>query len=531
MTTEQLKKKVAELLPDCEELRIYADARERQREDESLPHYHFNSPDGYLNDPCGYCYYKGLWHLFYQFIPVHVGLLGWGHAVSADKMHWIDLPCAVLPTMENCCGSGGAWTEEDCAYFVYQGSMKGKSSDAIHIMKSTDDLLIHWDRVTEQPIITTYNDDGTRNPYNAFDPCIWKEDDIYYILSAGGGSLPHPPVMEELDHRRFYLYSSTDTENWTYLHSFVENDIYATFGDDGACPYFLPIGDKHILLHFSHMSGGKYIIGTYDREKHKFYAEKGGSFNSNAWQGGVHAPSAHSDGRDGINNIFNINFADPSTRQCMSLPLNLQLDESGELHIRPDGDYESLRHEHHAGQCRLSGNTDVVLYGVEGKSLELKLRFNSAEERPTENLCRPHNLLPLIEVKVLRSPDEREYTSIRFYRNRSTLDWTVFNSFEGMAGWSNSPRSVVEVDSAHSTLSPDVAIHPNESKQLYLRPDEDMELHIFVDHNVVEVFANDRLYFAVRVYPTLAESVGVSVQSHGADAVVSYEAWNIRSCD
>ena len=29
-----------------------------------------------------------------------------------------------------------------------------------------------------------------------------------------------------------------------------------TVGDDDACPYFWPIGDRHTLLHFSHMSSG-----------------------------------------------------------------------------------------------------------------------------------------------------------------------------------------------------------------------------------------------------------------------------------
>ena len=87
-------------------------------------------------------------------------------------------------------------------------------------------------------------------------------------------------------------FRSTDLSNWEFLHIFVEDDIFTQIGDDGACPCFWPIGDRHILL-FSHMSGGQYIIGSYNEDKQKFYAEKHGRFNFGAAHpSGVHAPSA-----------------------------------------------------------------------------------------------------------------------------------------------------------------------------------------------------------------------------------------------
>ena len=54
----------------------------------------------------------------------------------------------------------------------------------------------------------------------------------------------------------------------------TDKDQESQIGDDGACPYFWPISDRHILLFFSHMSGGQYIIGSYNEDKQKFYAEK-----------------------------------------------------------------------------------------------------------------------------------------------------------------------------------------------------------------------------------------------------------------
>lgn len=36
------------------------------------------------------------------------------------------------------------------------------------------------------------------------------------------------------------------------------------------CPNFQKIGDRHILLFFSHMTGGQYFLGDYDEKTHKF---------------------------------------------------------------------------------------------------------------------------------------------------------------------------------------------------------------------------------------------------------------------
>lgn len=109
-----------------------------------------------------------------------------------------------------------------------------------------------------------------------------------------------------------------------------------------------------------------------------------------------------------------------------------------------------------------------------------------------------------------------------FYRNRSKNNWEVYKSKE--PGWADSSNSVVEVDSSYSTLSPDIAIHPTESHEFYLDPDEVIRLHIFVDKSVVEVFAGDKKCISVRVYPTREDSTGVSVISRGVSAELTLDA-------
>ena len=53
-----------------------------------------------------------------------------------------------------------------------------------------------------------------------------------------------------------HLFFSQDLTRWTYLRPFVEDDIFTLPGEDGAAPYFWPIGDKHILIFASHERGG-----------------------------------------------------------------------------------------------------------------------------------------------------------------------------------------------------------------------------------------------------------------------------------
>ena len=104
MTTEQLRDKIREILPECEELQDYVENRSRNAGQRHVPAYHFTSPGGYQNDPSGYNFYKGVYHLFYQFVPEGKNCLGWGHAVSVDRIRWIDLPMAIVPDGEDACG-------------------------------------------------------------------------------------------------------------------------------------------------------------------------------------------------------------------------------------------------------------------------------------------------------------------------------------------------------------------------------------------------------------------------------------------
>ena len=63
------------------------------------PFYHAAPPYGWLNDPNGFCWYNGEYHIFYQYHPFSTdwGPMHWGHSTSKDFCHWEHQPIAITP--------------------------------------------------------------------------------------------------------------------------------------------------------------------------------------------------------------------------------------------------------------------------------------------------------------------------------------------------------------------------------------------------------------------------------------------------
>ena len=61
--------------------------------------YHLQPQIGWMNDPNGFVFFKGRYHMFYQLHPYSAngGLMYWGHAVSDDLVVWEYLPVALAP--------------------------------------------------------------------------------------------------------------------------------------------------------------------------------------------------------------------------------------------------------------------------------------------------------------------------------------------------------------------------------------------------------------------------------------------------
>lgn len=494
MFSETLALQEQELKTNTQMLR-FAASRRKLAADRYRPAYHFVSPESQLNDPNGLCFWQGRWHMFYQGYPPdefpHLKDISkrrqhWGHAVSDDLVHWRDLPYAIYPGIEKMCFSGSTVVEENRVVAFYLGINAGQM-----VAFSKDPLLLNWEKLGGKPV---------KSP--AGDSCIWKEGDTYFGLVGAS------------------LVSSRNLTDWTSHGGFLEGNPFP-LGDASACPNFVPIGNKHLFLSFSHTFGGQYLLGDYNQQSHKFKPCAHGRFNHGfVSPGGVHAPSAAADGKGGVINILNINDGRHSDDwdQIMSLAQRLILRPDSQLRIEPVDAVASQRAEHqHVGETVIPANKEIVLDAIKGDTLELE-----AEIDP--------QLARWVQLNVLRSPNAEEQTSITFY-----------NFDRKLSIWYDT-KAVLCLDGTRSSTLPDVWLRPPErvevdsgsrdwnSAPTTATPGKPLKLRVFVDRSVVEVFVNGRHYLAMRVYPGRQDSVGVSLRAQGQDAVLKkLDAWRMKS--
>lgn len=483
----------------------FAKSRQKLASDKYRPLYHFVSPENMLNDPNGLCFWQGKWHLFYQAYPpdefpapsdLQKRRQHWGHAVSEDLVHWRDLPYAIYPGIEKMCFSGSTLVEKDRVIAFYPGIGAGQM-----VAVSKDPLLLNWDK--SGPL-----------QCDAGDADIWKEGDTYYGLIGGvepyNENSPALPVgfYKYALWPKWTIWSSRDLKTWTSKGKLLAgNTPFTARFDDGACPNFQAIGDKHILLWFSHSNGGQYFLGEYDSLAHQFTPYDHGRFNhGRVAPGGVHAPSAADDGKGGVINILNINDAKQSDDwdHIMSLPQQLSLNQNKSLRIEPVASVESLRGKHMSvGRTSLPANKEVVLKTIRGNVMELDVEIDPELSR-------------WVQLNVLRSENAEEQTSITFYNYDRKLTY-----------WYDTQGEVVLDGSRSSTLN-DVWVRPPE-RAVMSRGNEPLKLRVFIDKSVVEVYVNSKQYLAMRVYPGRDDSRGVSLRAEGRGATLKrLDAWQMK---
>ena len=465
----------------------FAESRKKLAADPYRPAYHFVSPESQMNDPNGLCFWQGRWYMFYQAFPadkfpeprdLRDRLLQshWGHAVTDDWVHWRDLPYALYPGIEKCCASGGTVVEENRVVAFYPGWEAGQM-----VAIAKDPLLLNWEKLRGRPV----------NAPASGDSCIWKEGDTYFGLIGCRT-----------------LLTSQNLVDWKIRNgNFLGGSSFPI--DDGNCPTFQPIGDKHILLLFSHTRGGQYLLGDYDRRNFQFMPYEHGRFNhGTVAPGGVHAPSAVADGKGGVINILNINDGKHSDDwdQIMSLAQRLTLGPDKRFRIEPVEAVASLRGSHQqVGETVLPANKEIVLEAIKGNTMELEAEIDPQMSR-------------WVQLNVLRSPNAEEQTSITFY-----------NFDRKLSIWYDT-KGVVCLDGLRSSERSDVWLRPPERVIAERGQGETLKLRVFIDRSVVEVFVNGRQYLAMRVYPNRKDSVGVSVRAQGQDAVLKrLDAWQMQS--
>ncbi|WEV61102.1 sucrose-6-phosphate hydrolase [Streptococcaceae bacterium ESL0729] len=240
--------------------------------------YHVAAANGWINDPNGFCYFKGYYHIFYQHHPYseNWGPMHWGHARSRDLIHWETLPIALAPDTEGIdeggCFSGSAIVKDDKLYLVYTGHHYYGDGDPEHFWENQNVAVsedgIKFEKIAQNPVISSAPEDST---HHFRDPKVWQEGEDFYMVLGNQNK-------EGLG--RVIIYKSQDLIDWTYLTDISYAESVEKEGFMWECPDFFTIDGKDILLtspqgikaqdeKYRNLFQTGYFVGKMD-ENHKF---------------------------------------------------------------------------------------------------------------------------------------------------------------------------------------------------------------------------------------------------------------------
>jgi beta-fructofuranosidase len=455
------------------------DLRERLLSDPHRPGYHFVMPEGIATpfDPNGAIYWKGRYHLFYIFQDDRSGIKmdHWGHISSTDLFHWRHHPTDLLDGMY----SGNCFVNSDGVPTICYHQRGQGNAMAVAL----DDELNEWKKLDTNPITPdTREGDEHHGKYKSWDPHGWLEGDTYYAIFGG----QRPGVVK----------SPALGGEWRYVGDLFAHGVEGvSLDEDVSCADLFELDGKDVLLAISHQLGCRYYVGEWKDEQ--FYPE---SHAQMSWvDHSFFAPESLVD--DQGRRImwawildapeFGVRW-DHGWSGTLSLPRVLTMGDDGLLRMDVPEEIEALRYDAVKKEnLRVPSGTDVPIEGISGDSFELFIEMESAEASQ-------------FGVKVRVSPDGQEETSI------------FFDASEGK----------LKVDTRKSGA--EHASKALEAAPFQLKEGERLELRVFVDKSVVEVFANGRQAIARRIYPSHEDSIGVSLFSTGgATRVRTLEAWKI----
>ena len=389
------------------------------------PSFHVSPRVGWMNDPNGFSFYNGKYHLFYQYYPYNSkwGLMHWGHVVSEDLLHWEYLPAALAPDTPvdgAGCFSGSAVELDDGRHLLmYTGvSMGSLQPDGTRYDFQTQCVAVgdgvNYEKYAENPVISADDIPEGGSIYDFRDPRIWKDKDGVYHCVVG--NRPTDGSGQIL------YYSSRDGFHWTFESILAENKN--RFGLMWECPDFFELEGKHVLLvspqdmepegfEYHNGNGTVGFIGSFDEESKTFHEE-----HDQAVDYGIdfYAPQTvlAPDGRrimiawmQNWDTLAMASLKAPWFGQ-MTLPRELTI-RNGRLYQWPVRELDALRSGYVCyDNIPLSG--ELTLDDIRGRQVDITITLRPADEK---NIYK--------KFAVWFGKDEKHHTAISFRPYESIL--------------------------------------------------------------------------------------------------------------
>nr|WEI57524.1 putative GH32 family protein [Pogonognathellus flavescens]WEI57527.1 putative GH32 family protein [Pogonognathellus flavescens] len=233
--------------------------------DRYRPQFHFSQAANWINDPNGMVYYKGEYHLFYQYHPYSTvwGPMHWGHAVSSDLVHWEELPIALYP---------------DELGQIFSGSAVVDSRNTSGLQQSVDEdviVAIFTHEGGSQVQSLAYSNDRGRN-FQKFvrNPVLPNPPGVIDFRDPKVIDINGKWVMALAVGNKISFYGCEDLISWSPMSEFGADPPQGGHGGVWECPDLFPLefdGQTVWVLLVSINPGGpnlgsvtQYFLGDFD---------------------------------------------------------------------------------------------------------------------------------------------------------------------------------------------------------------------------------------------------------------------------
>lgn len=453
------------------------------------PQYHFTAPKGWLNDPNGLIFYRGEYHLFYQYNPHDIswGAPHWGHAVSDDMIHWKDLPIALYPDDLGSIFSGtvvaddrntsGLFNNAGGLVAIFTHDLHGREYQSIAF---SNDNGRTWSKYTDNPVLIG----GNGPEWKDFrDPKVFRFNNQWIMLLGGG---------------RYRFYASDDLIHWSFLNDMA---VFEEFPD-----VFL-LDNQWIL----NINGYGYYVGSFTKAGFIPCQPMQFAESANSWQACYTFSDLPSDRRVWMAWMRDSAKGPTDPWRCnMSIPRELTL-------IKENDQYQILQYPIHELKtlrdlqfsCADVPIEDMEYTAIHGQCLDIEMTIQLNGKAPLQIHCfekddeyleigyRSSEHLFYVDTRNATSPDLRQYC-------------TMFPSYMSING------NQIKVLSKLFTK--------------YYCAESNISIRILLDVSTAEVFVDGgRLSFTMNVYPGIeADGFSIYGSSHRIQNLSAYQMRPIR---
>ncbi len=471
---------------------------------EERPLFHVSPKVGWLNDPNGFSWYQGEYHLFYQYHLFNTswGPMYWGHVKTKDFIKWEWLPTALAPDTEydNAgCFSGSAVGLPDGRHMLmYTGVQEWQREDGFTESRQVQCVAfgdgVNYEKYENNPVLTAADlpEGGSAEDFR--DPKIWRDEkeNCYYAVVGNRTADESGSIL---------LFRSEDTLHWDFVT--VLDRCKNQYGKMWECPDFFILDGVAVILtspqemrargmEFHNGNGTIYIVGDYNAEKHEFSRTEVRAIDYGL---DFYAPQTvmAPDGRRiliGWMQSWESSHSQPHGSQwfgMMTIPRELRI-KNGRLIQNPVRELERYRSEQ-----ILYRDVDVreriQLPQVCGRCLDMTVWIRPAGGRFYEKFT----------IKVAK--DTENYTAISYKPGSSILRFDRSNS-----GF------------RHDIIASREVLVRNQNGELKLR--------IIMDRFSVEIFVNDGEQAISSTIYTPQDATSISFEANGI-AIMDVEKYDI----